>query len=348
MKVRTNGAWEDWGGASIPAVPVTGRFPEANYSTLFVEYGDALWDSLNPVFSDNMSGDRLYAGLPVTTITKFPTSVSSAPYMFLGCGKLTTVPAIDFTKMQFSATGMFSGCASLVQFTAPVSAPTAVDSMFSGCYRLTTVGSIDTSAASNASSMFSGCSALTTVGPFEVSKASSVSKMFEGCTSLASLPVTSFPAARGLDSLCMSCTSLTSVSGVSASVATSLASMFSGCKSLTTVGDFTLGAGKVTNTSSMFYNCTSLTSVGRIDMSNATTVYSMFSGCTALTSVGVYGFRYSMTISGAKLDAAAINTLFQNAGTAASSSQTIDVRNNPGSAGCDPTIATAKGWTVLR
>ena len=42
-----------------------------------------------------------------------------------------------------------------------------------------------------------------------------------------------------------------------------------------------------------------------------------------------------------------LNKLFVDLGTPAASAQ-IDIRNTPGAATCDRSIATAKGWTVLR
>ena len=45
------------------------------------------------------------------------------------------------------------------------------------------------------------------------------------------------------------------------------------------------------------------------------------------------------------IDATEINRIF---GLLPAMTKTIDVRNSTGAAGCDPSIATAKGWTVLR
>jgi Leucine-rich repeat (LRR) protein len=60
-------------------------------------------------------------------------------------------------------------------------------------------------------------------------------------------------------------------------------------------------------------------------------------------SYGYYGYRGSDFRNNA-LSAAAINAFFTSLGSA---SGVLDVRLNPGSATCDPTIATAKGYTVV-
>jgi hypothetical protein len=53
---------------------------------------------------------------------------------------------------------------------------------------------------------------------------------------------------------------------------------------------------------------------------------------------------YGSTFQNNLLSASAINALFSGLGNAAGS---LNVSNNPGSATCNPTIATAKGYTVV-
>ena len=140
------------------------------------------------------------------------------------------------------------------------------------------------------------------------------------------------------------CSSLTTVPTLDTAAGTTFTSMFSGCTALTSVPQLDTSKGMDFNT--MFYGCTALTSVPQLDTSKGTTFTSMFSGCTALTQIGIYGFRYSIDISGCNLDAAALNAFFTQAGTAYNASQTITITGNPGATTCDKTIATNKGWTV--
>lgn len=52
-------------------------------------------------------------------------------------------------------------------------------------------------------------------------------------------------------------------------------------------------------------------------------------------------------VSGCNLNAYAINALFDSLGHNGGLNAAIDVSGNPGSATCDPSIASNKGWTVL-
>lgn len=298
MKVLSNGQWVDWSGA--PPFNVPANLPsDGSSQPLLSRYGDAIWDSINPIFPQSMDGYSLYQNMTVTKIPKYPETVTRSTYMFYGCIRLTTAPPIDFSAVS-SATSMFSGCQDLKSVSANFTSVTNADSMFSGCRSITSISAQFTS-LTTANSMFKQCYLLKDVPPISLDNMKDLSSM---------------------------------------------RSMFDTCKSLVTVQ--LTGKPSSGDTYYMFNGCASLVEAPPIDMSNITSSTSMFSGCSSLTKVGVFNFTRSLAVSGAKLDVAAINTLFTNAGTAYNSSQTIDVRSNPGSAGCDPTIATAKGWTVLR
>jgi hypothetical protein len=72
----------------------------------------------------------------------------------------------------------------------------------------------------------------------------------------------------------------------------------------------------------------------------------MFNACPFLARAPVTGMRFSFSVASCKLSAAALNEIF--AGLPTVTGQTITVTGNYGinQAGYDPTIATAKGWTV--
>ena len=219
--------------------------------------------------------------------------------------------------------------------------------MFFNCVFLRYIPNIDFSKSVDAGSMFSGSSIVSTPN-MDLSSVTTTSNMFYGCSRLVSPNFGPTPNLQSAYKMYYGCSSLKDPPNMDSTGAklTSTAYMFYGCSSLT-VGP-RIDTSSVTDASNMYLSCTNLTTIQGHDLSKTTNLSSFASNCTSLTTVGVRGFTRSLTISGAKLDAAAINTLFTNAGTAYNSSQTIDVRNNPGSAGCDPTIATAKGWTVLR
>ena len=56
------------------------------------------------------------------------------------------------------------------------------------------------------------------------------------------------------------------------------------------------------------------------------------------------GMAQNVYLNNNDLSVDAIDEIFTNLPTV--TSKTINVSNNPGSSGCDTTIATNKGWTV--
>ena len=99
--------------------------------------------------------------------------------------------------------------------------------------------------------------------------------------------------------------------------------------------------------SSMFQFCPSLTTVPALITTAVTSsgnFGSMFLTCSSLTRIQAKDFRFSFSVANCKLSATALNEIYTNLPTV--TGQTITVSNNWGTATDDPTIATAKGWTV--
>ena len=82
------------------------------------------------------------------------------------------------------------------------------------------------------------------------------------------------------------------------------------------------------------------------DCSSITDTTSMFYQCYAIQKLIMPGLIIGVDVNYSNLTADAIDAFFTSVGTA-SGAQTLDVSDNPGSATCDTTIATTKGWTVI-
>ena len=131
---------------------------------------------------------------------------------------------------------------------------------------------------------------------------------------------------------------------------TNATSMFYGCYALKSA---TFGAlPALTSATSMFQYCYSLQSVTPPVLAALTSATSMF-GTTAETTclrslrrLILNGLRVGFVLQYTAMQAPELNALFTSLGTA-NGTQTIDVRNNPGSATCDANIAVMKGYTVL-
>lgn len=100
----------------------------------------------------------------------------------------------------------------------------------------------------------------------------------------------------------------------------------------------------VVDASYMFNGCSSLQSV-TLDTGAVVDASFMFGGCSSLQSVTLDGLTRGVSVANASLSSTALDALYTSLGTAAGS-QTITVSSNYGTTGDDPSIATAKGFTV--
>ena len=282
----------------------------------------------------------------LTSVPPFNTAAATnMSNMFTNCFSLTSVSLFN-TAAATNMSNMFSSC--YVLTSVPLfntAAVTNMSGMFSNCYVLTSVPVFNTTAVTNMSSMFANCQALTSVPLLNTSKVTAMSGMFSGCFSLTSVPLFNTAAVTNMSNMFNSCISLTSVPLFNTAAVTNMSSMFVACYALTSVPLFNTAA--VTNISSMFTNCYSLTSVNLSSANGATSssAYSnMFSTCPSLSKIKTVNFKYTFSVASCDLSAAALNELYTNLATV--TGQTITVTGNHGTDADDPTIATAKGWTV--
>jgi len=95
-----------------------------------------------------------------------------------------------------------------------------------------------------------------------------------------------------------------------------------------------------------FNNCVSLRKVTFQDFSTVTNTLNMFSGTGNIRELIVRGCTVGIDISSNSMTADALDAMFTSLGTA-NGAQTITITDNPGTATCDTTIATGKGYTVV-
>ncbi len=244
-------------------------------------------------------------------------------YRFYYMYKLRSV-VLPNTAAVTNMTYMFQNCSSLQ--TVPLlniktTGTIDMSSMFNNCYSLQTVPLFNTAAVTNMGSMFQNCYSLQTVPLFNTAAVTNMSYMFYGCYSLQTVPL------------------------FNTSAVTSMSNMFNNCYSLQTVPLFNTAA--VTNMGSMFSGCFSLQSIPAFNVSAITSSSnfgSMVNSCGNLARIQAKNFRFTFSVASCKLSATALNEIYTNLPTA--TGQTITVTGNYGTASDDPTIATAKGWTV--
>jgi len=282
----------------------------------------------------------------LTTVPLFNTAaVTSTNNMFALCSSLKTVPLFNTAAVN-NMSGMLSSCASLT--TVPLFNTAAVNNMsgmLSGCSSLTTVPLFNTAAVTNMSTMFQSCASLRTVPLFNTAAVTSMSSMFQTCSSLTTVPLFNTAAVNNMTSMFNSCSSLTTVPLFNTAAVTNMTSMFSSCSSLKAVPLFNTAA--VTNMSFMFLSCFSLTEIPALVTTAVTSTSNfstLFGTCNSLARIQAKNFRFSFAVSNCKLSATALNEIYTNLPSVVG--QTITVSNNYGTAGDNPAIATAKGWTV--
>ena len=285
------------------------------------------------------SGDLTYLDCAGTALTSLNVSGCTA-LTTLYCGGNTALTSLNVSGLTALTTLDCGGNTALTSLN--VSGLTALTGLYcNGCTALTSLNvsgltaltTLDCWGTAIASLNVSGLTALTTIGCFQ-------------CTALTSLNVSGCTALTTLDCWGTAIASL-NVSGLTALVELhchstgSLASLnVSGCTALT---ELQCGG----------------TSIASLNVSGLTALTTLYcGGCTSLTSLRAVGVAPSgygnasattgyvnISVFNANLSAAALNQLYTDLGTVTYAA-TIGVAGNPGTASDDPTIATAKGYTV--
>lgn len=314
--------------------------------------------------------DSMFSSCNALTIAPMfnTANVTTMSNMFSSCNALTSVPLYNTSSVTFM-TSMFTSCDSLMSVPLfNTQNVTTMASMFSSCSALVSVPLFNTGRVTNMSNMFSGCSSLQSVPLFNTISVTNMSSMFSLCLSLTSVPLFNTVNVTLMTSMFNTCNSLEYVPSFSTNAATNTSSMFSnsGLREAPV-----MDLSNVSNTSSMFSACLYLTTVPLYNLSSATNIGSMFSGCSvldvipalnvtpassstnlasifancqSLARIQAKDFRFTFSVASCKLSATALNEIYTNLPTV--TGQTITVSGNYGTAGDNPAIATAKGWTV--
>jgi surface protein len=285
-------------------------------------------------------------------------TATSLNTMFNGCTSLQTVPLFNIrTASAVNMTGMFSGCTGLQ--TVPLlntAAVTNMTNMFSGCTSLQTVPLFNTASVtamgdSFGAGMFKNCTSLQTVTLTNAGAVTTMQEMFSGCTSLQTVSLFTTTSLINVRQMFFLCSNLQTVSLFNTSAVTNMQGMFQGCSILQTVPLFNTAA--VTNMTSMFINnfnlqtvplfdtaavidtgnmfdtCHSLTSVPALITTASTNFSFMFRNCFSLARMEAKNFNLSFSMSSCKLSATALNEIYTNLPTVATT-QTLTITSNYG------------------
>lgn len=366
FSVNTTGGtgWTvDWGDGSAPTTSAGTATVSHNFN----------WAGCDPA---TLTSEGFRQALVVVTMNGG--SLMTQCNLMLRHGATTALysnPWLDIRMVGSEVTALTAGAAVsgvtnrlLRQFEyvgpAKVNAP-----IFQNCSALEKIiGTQWTKLATSMQNMFNGCTAIKTIPPVDMSAVTNVTAMFSGCSALVYLPALDTSRCTGLSSMFANCIALKEIPPIDTSICTTFLSTFSGCAMIRTVP--MMNTSLVANWNSAFQSCTSLTTIPALDFSACTGFNNTFSGCTALQSIPLInlaaltvapsspfqncyslsvgattGLKYGISYQNCRMSATELNRVYTNLGVA-SGAQTINVTSNPGVAGDDPTIATAKGWTV--
>jgi surface protein len=176
---------------------------------------------------------------------------------------------------------------------------------------------------------------------YSIGSVTSMANMFANCSSFQSVPAFDTSGVTSMQNMFSSCSSLQNVPAFDTSSVTNMAGMFA-TSSLQSVPGF--DTSKVTSMANMFANCSSFQSVPAFDTGGVTAVAGMFLNCNSLSRFEATGMKVSVSFANCKLSAADLDEIYTNLATV--TGQTITVTGNYGTASDNPSIATAKGWSV--
>jgi hypothetical protein len=291
-----------------------------------------------------------FSGMKELRQVIYPATITAnGASMFSGCNQIESIPPFVLATTSV-VNGMFNGCFILKDNPAvnwtPTAGNTIASTMFQNCGKLTdpklTIsGSVKVTDTSN---MFLGCAALVTMPNYDLAAVTTTSSMFANCYALRTVVPLNLPVCTNMTSMFASCYAMEIAPVItSTSALTNVSTMFQTCTSLTKVTNFYTNS--VTNVSNVFGGCSALIDAGSLNASAATTVSTPFAGCVNVTKGGFVGTNNNHTYANCRFSGAELNTIYTNL-SSSGATKTITVTGNYGAATDNPTIATAKGWTV--
>lgn len=224
--------------------------------------------------------------------------------------------------------------------------------------------------STNLEYLFSGFSSLQKVNAFPTSHCTSMTYMFSYCISLIEVPNFDFSNITNALGAFMGCIVLSEVKSSDFKKVTNAHQMFRdsyirnlgnlqfrdattfylfnypyGC--LTNLPDFSL-CNNITDDVSYTFYVAQLNVYPYINVASVPSLNNFFTAFPQrmLKRSLITGATRSHSYANQLLDAAALNEIFTNLGTAAGA-QNITITGNPGVGTCNQSIATSKGWTVI-
>lgn len=270
-------------------------------------------------------------------------NVTNFQNYFQNCNSLEYIPKYD-TSSCANVSNMFTGCKSLRSIPLlDFQSATNMSATFQNCYRLERIPKLNTSNVTNANNCFANCANLRDMPQLDWSSLQNAQSMFSECNSLSYIPFLTFTNVTTLQSAFQNCSSLQTVTLQTSANLLSCQNTFYGCSCIDAIPVFDTSA--VTDIRSMFRDVKALTEIPEFDFSSVTLVDSnSFANNRCIKRMRFTGLGVSFTVANCSLSSDALDEIYTNLPTV--TGKTITVSGNPGVSGDNPSIATAKGWTV--
>lgn len=268
--------------------------------------------------------------------------------MFNLCKSLRYIDITIVSNISYSLGGIVTGCSSLEEIKLTQTGTGKVTSLATAfnSTKIKESPAIDTSLCTNFANAFRYCDRLTNLYAYNYSSATTLASMLEGCSSLKSVPNFNITAScTSLSALCNNCWSLEKAPTFSnSSGVTNITNLLGTCKSITTIPSYIFGT--ITGMmSSPFTTMDSLQVMPNITVGSSYTANASFVVNSYSLKRMLMPLRFTFSVANAKMSATALNEMYSILPTV--TGQTVTVTGNYGVSGDDPTIATAKGWTVV-
>jgi hypothetical protein len=285
--------------------------------------------------------------------------------MFNACTILEEVPLLNTSKgTNFSL--MFNSCFNIRAIPKiDTGLGTNFSHMFTQCYALKSLPVLNTANGTDFSYMLYLCTLLRNVPLLNTANGTDFTGMFQS-DHIQTIPLFNTGNGTNFTNMFYGCDSLLEVPLLDLSKATNISGMFSLCTALTYIPTFNtalvqnwdsafyqtpllymppLNTSAATSMNYTFYQAGRLPSLPAMNVSNVTSFTGAFANLGYCGYIGATGFSQSFDVSSALIGASGLNKLY--GGLATVSGKTITVTGNYGTSSDDPSIATAKGWTVV-
>lgn len=232
---------------------------------------------------------------------------------------------------------------------------TNLTSLFTNCQGLQSLNETewDMSNITAINGMFYSCISLRNLdcSGWDTSKVTTMQNAFVFCHSLLDTKCSNWDTGNcnSFNGMFRSCSSLTylDLSNWDTSSVTDISLMFNLCSNLRYVKMTGWNTNLLTQAQNVFTNCFSLQKIDPFNVSAVTSFGNNFcTNCNSLTEVGLTNIDADIILQSCRLGALALNDIYTNLSNTGTG-KIITVTNNYGTTTDDPSIATAKGWTVV-